>query len=123
MPLILVWNQDPSHISVPGGIPVLAHELGKACVSVDALGLKDASDVLVSFQGGAIRAELEQPPAPLLIVVELLYDKPERTIEVKRLLAEALGSAARMCVGSTRAIEVFVRTFNPQHEAAWFSNG
>ncbi len=125
MPLIHVWNYSPSEDgTAQGRMPKLYYDLGRACMSVTELGIKDATDVLISNHGAAICADPDaKTAAALVLIVDLLYDKPERTIEIKRKLAEAIGRAAHEGVGTRRPIEVFVRTFNPQTEASWFSNG
>ncbi len=125
MPLIHVWNYKPNEdVIFQAGIPRLYHDLGRACMSVPELGIKDATDVLIANNGMTICAEPGAKTAvALLIIVDLLYDRPDRTIEVKRRLAEAIGLAAKEAAGGQRPVEVFIRTFNPENEASWFSNG
>ncbi len=59
MPLIQVWNYNPREdVAAQSGMPQLFyHDLGRACVSVTELGLKDATDVLISNSGLAICAD------------------------------------------------------------------
>lgn len=115
MPLITVWNQAYGHDHA------LGVALREACFSVKALSLEKPEDVVVctgSTDDAGSRA-------PVIIIVELLFDKPERTQEVRKQLAEALGEAARRFYQSeemritNKPIEVFVKRFNPDKDAFW----
>ncbi len=121
MLLVHVWNHSPKlDAKVTGGIPALAHDIGRACVGVEVLGIKNAVNVLVSFRGEAGRAEPSQTPAPLLIVVDMLTDLSDRTLAARRELTETLGRMAKQHVGRTQPVEIIVRPFSPAPEGSWF---
>lgn len=114
MPLITVWNWRPCERS-----PELATALHAACWNLNKLGLTDVSDVSVCFGGDEIHGFIF---SPLIIVVELLFDKPERTPEVRQKLAEELGKRAKEWLRSnytSRPVEVAVKRFNPERDAFW----
>ncbi len=50
----------------------------------------------------------------IIIFVEGLFEKPERTTEVINLLAKKLVNAAETNFPETKVIECFIRTVNPQ---------
>lgn len=53
----------------------------------------------------------------LVIIVDFLFIKPERTLMVRQGLAQAIASAVKKLKGNNnRKIEVFVRRFNPKEE-------
>lgn len=116
MPFITVWNNDPfNHESA-----YLRDGLRRACLGIKELGLTKDEDVTVyivcnphpSYDGG-----------PVIIIVELLFDKPERTLEVRQRLAASLGEAMKAYYrkGSygDREVEVAVKRFNPERDAFW----
>jgi len=121
MPLILAWNYIPSNQHP------LREAMRRACMGVRELGITDPHAILVAAQGHAISADPKmsaEGESPLVILVDLLYDKPERTLAVKRKLAKAIGKAAKKdCAVDMQDVEVFIRTFDPNKEAAWLSKG
>ncbi|MBI5071444.1 hypothetical protein HZB93_00920 [Candidatus Falkowbacteria bacterium] len=97
--------------------------LRDACLSIKELKLS-ASDIVIEIWDVSVNAFVEgEEHAPVVIVVELLFDNPERTIEVRRKLAEALGKAAKgyytMIDGSSWPVEVAVKRFSPEKDAFW----
>lgn len=120
MPLVTVWN---SQLGASRGI--LAADLKGAALSLGALGGLGlgSNDVTVCIAGNDFSPSGEDLSHPCVIVVELLFDKPERTEEVRRTLAERLGKAAkeffRNKLGINRVIEVAVKRFNPERDAFW----
>lgn len=54
----------------------------------------------------------------LIIVVDSLFDKPKRTFEVRRRLAEIIASEFKEKVtgNHARKIEVFIKRFNPEQD-------
>ena len=118
MPLIVVYNAqekiDANHVG-------LRNTLRKACVSVKELGLKGRDDITIVFSG--VQPEFCSEGGPLIIVVEILFDKLERTLGVRRKLAKALFEAARNFYYihklPLRPVEVAVKRFNPEKDAFW----
>ena len=70
--------------------------------------------VTVSFDAGRILAD-----STLVIVVEGLFDRPDRTKEVRDRLARMLGEAARLHVRDDWEVEVLVQRFDHRVDAYW----
>lgn len=51
----------------------------------------------------------------IIVFVEGLFDKPERTDEVCNRLAERLGTAAKETFPAAKVVECFVKKFKPTH--------
>lgn len=119
MPIITIWNWDPGHgDNGKRNMSFLAAKLKRACFRFSELGLTDPKDVTVCLGGSALMSSLSDP---LVIIVDLLYEKPERTLEIKRKLAERLGQVCRAYRQRFRlqTVEIFIRTFDPNTEACW----
>lgn len=106
MPLITVsnWRQHERCRSLHDAIRY-------AVLSITELGLSDPNQVTVVF-GGEDRFGDPGDDNKLFIAVEYLFDRQERTFDVRRRLAEAVGIAAKALIG-TRRVEVAVRVFHP----------
>ena len=116
MPLITVWNYPSTWEKSP-----FIQCLKKSAIDIKELNLT-TEDVSVAFAGEQSMDHLDKC---LIIMVELLFDKPERTIEVRRQLAGSLGKAAKIYL-ETRVflgwkVEVAVKRFNPDKDAFWTS--
>lgn len=107
MSLITVWNTGKSD-------GIIRDAIRDACIAIPALGLR-RSDVTVCFV-----PDMDEY-GPIVVVVELLFDKEERTTEVRQLLAETIGGAVkrRSTLGHSRTVEVAVKYFNPERDAFW----
>jgi hypothetical protein len=89
-----------------------------ACVGVKEMGFGGEKDMTVLF-----------PPDMMLywlgseIVVEVtgLFKKPERTVEVRQKLAEAVGEAVATEFPTVGQVEVFIYPFDPQTSGFWSS--
>jgi len=93
----------------------IARAVRKACLKTTLMGKMGVNDVTVNVGGYSLDNE---PTDPVVILVDLLYEKPERTLEFRRKYAEYIGRAAKK-VAETRTFEVFVRTFSPTNDACW----
>lgn len=112
-----MWNWLPKERNVE-----LTEALRAACFGVKELGLKQPIDVTVCF-GGEEMEKILNLYAPLTIIVELLFDKPECTPEVRSRLAAELGGACKrffhLNMFTDRPVQVAVKRFNPEHDAFW----
>ena len=99
MPFIQVWNvPSPPPERFAYWTAIAQAKVAAAAVSVPELKLAN-KDVTVRF--------FHDPPSfsaglgatahvdPITVIVELLFDKPERTLEVRRRFASALLSAVK----------------------------
>jgi hypothetical protein len=93
--------------------------LHKAIVeaSIIQLGLKDENDITVLFPADMMSYGLGRE---IVIEVGGLFEKPERTIQVKQSLAYRLGSAVKKLYPAAK-IECFVQSFNPS-QGFWSSD-
>ena len=117
MPMILIHNWDRRHDATE--VRRCAQELRKACLRFEGLGLTEETDVTVCLGSTALDPD---PKDPLVILVDLLYERPERTLELRQELAAWLGNVCRIALPwgtNDRMVEVFIRVFNPAVEAAW----
>lgn len=116
MPLIEVWNSVRVRADMESlQRSMLKSEFRKACLGIHELGLTNPEQVTVRFPD---LADEPEPEHAIMVVVELLFDKPERTLEVRQKLAAALGTA--VCgsfIGKGRKVEVAVKRFNPDRDA------
>lgn len=117
MPLITVWNNDPYNHTCAS----LRDRLQEACLEVKALGLTTKADITVCFVQNRYNSS---DGGPVIVIVELLFDKPERTLEVRRHLALVLGECIKayykeFSYCSDREVEVAVKRFSPEHDAFW----
>lgn len=124
MPFITVWNwaSGDKFANDPFNVAELRSNLRKACLGISELGLTEDADVTVCLAG----SPEYRGGGPIIVVVELLFDKPERTLEVRQRLASALGESVkayyRRYAGidqRDREVEVAVKRFNPERDAFW----
>lgn len=105
MPVLTVFG-------IPPRIPYMgeAHiAIVKAVVSVKELGLRE-SDVSIFYPKDALGEDWDE----IVVFVEGLFEKPERTEEVKNRLAEVICNAIADQCPNAKVIECFVRSFNPK---------
>lgn len=93
---------------------VLGAKLRCACVAAHVPGVESQDLVTVSFDTGYVLAD-----RTLVIVVEGLFDRPDRTKEVRDRLARMLGEAARSLIRDDWTVEVLVQRFDPTADAYW----
>lgn len=106
MPLIIVYNLWKFDSTID-----IEHALKKAVADIPELNV-DQAQVSVFFP-----RELDVPPgAGTTIIVELLFDKPERTPQVRQRLARNLGRAFKSAVERGRRVKVAVKRFNPEKD-------
>lgn len=107
MPVIKVWclpNIGESRLNV------LHQELVRAVKNVPVLGVTSEKDITCLFPADMMQYGLG---TEIIIEVTGLYEKPERTEEVRRHLARELVDAVRGQFPDTDLIECFVNPFNP----------
>jgi hypothetical protein len=107
MPIIKVWclpKQTEDELNH------LHKSIVEAVVSITELGLKDKNQMTCLFVPDLMSYGLGQE-----IVIEIggLYEKPERTDEVKRRLAESVGKNVKNIYQNAR-VECFVTSFDPK---------
>jgi len=117
--LITIWNwQSTERDKLAQFREALTH----ACREIEILNLRDELDeyqydlITVCYGGPAWS---DHRKAHLTVVVEIMFDKPERTEAVRQQLAEALGRAAKSVVGEHRRVEVAVKRFSPERDGFW----
>lgn len=108
MPVITVWNSGIDRM-VDGWRQGLGSEfiriLKEAVISVPELKDTSKDDIAVFLPSG-----YADPPNLMLVSVDILFDAPERTREVREKLAKRLLHAARTAFSDfPRKIEVVVR--------------
>lgn len=87
-------------------------------LAIPELGLT-RDDVSFSFLSDpSVKSDI----IPIVIVVELLFEKPERTKQVRSELAAMIGRNLILVVDWRRVtdIEVAIKRFNPEKDGFWF---
>jgi len=112
MPLIVIHNiGDDFRLKTTNfvqGLKRTVAEIHELQISMDG--------VTVSFNYGT--ADINDQT--VIVIVELLFDKTERTIEVRQRLAQQIGlyiSEGLKSFGRPRKVEVAVKKFNPDKDA------
>lgn len=118
MPVIQVWCL-PEGISEKDFIN-LFNDIVSAVVEVRELGLKDMHDMTILFPPDRMRYGLGED---IIIEISKLFDKPERTAEVRNRLAGKVGGVIKKYFPDAY-VECFVETFDPQSPKVgfWASN-
>jgi hypothetical protein len=114
MPVIKVW-------CLPDAGEAKLNELHKsivrAVVDVSELGVRDEKDITCLFPSDMMKYGLG---TEIIVEVSGLYEKPERTAEVRQRLAQGLVDAVKEQFPDTEVIKCFVNPFNPsQGFAQW----
>ncbi len=118
MPLITVWNS----VRVAANLEdlersVLRGAIRMVCLGITELGLTKPEDITVRYPD---LGDEPSPEDPIIVVVELLFDKPERTPDVRQRLAMKLFEVVKQFhINRGRAVEVAVKRFNPERDAFW----
>lgn len=115
MPVIKVWclpaNQTEEDLNR------LHKAIVEAVVSVSELGLKSENDMTCLFVPDLMSYGLGEE---VIVEISGLYDKPERTDEVRHKLAESVGRSVKELYLDAR-VECFVSVFNPK-QGFWVSD-
>jgi hypothetical protein len=114
VPVIKVWclpsgqsEEDLKH---------LHQEIVKAVLSVTELGLHDQSDMTCLFPPDLMKYGLGEE---IIIEIGGLFEKPERTQEVRQRLAENVGKAVKDLYPKAK-VECFISSFDPR-QGFWTS--
>ena len=107
MPIVMVWGL-PADTNEQRLQSITAEFIDDFC-GIKELGLS-RDQVTCFFPSDIMMAGLGEE---IIIFVEGLFAKPERTEEVRDRLAEALGTTAQGFFPSAHTIEVLVRPFDP----------
>ncbi|HVV15446.1 MAG TPA: hypothetical protein VHD55_03555 [Candidatus Paceibacterota bacterium] len=90
-----------------------------AAVSIKELGLKDENDFLTVFPVDMMEYGLG---TEIMVQVSELWDKPERTPEVRNRLAQALGKAVKELFPGALVAARIDPPFSPKEHGFWASN-
>jgi hypothetical protein len=112
MPLIRIENY-PKNASGYPNVTGLATALRCACVTAEVPFIKAMEDVTVVAGG----MQLIDADKTLVVLVEGLFDRPERTKEVRDRLANCLARHAKMNLPAEWTVEVLVKRFNPEKDS------
>lgn len=107
MPVIKVWCLPDIGES---RLNVLHQELVRAVKNVPEIGIKTEKDMTCLFPSDMMKYGLG---TEIVIEVTGLYEKPERTEEVRQRLAQEIVDVVRGQFPDTDLIECFVNPFNP----------
>lgn len=115
MPIIKVW-------CLPAGqteenLNRLHKAIVKAVVSVTELGLKNENEMTCLFVPDLMSYGLGDE---VIVEIGSLYDKPERTEDVRNNLAKNVGRSVKNLYPKAR-VECFISTFNPK-QGFWTSD-
>lgn len=117
MPVIKVWclpeNMDEDKLQA------LFWDIVAAVTGIKELGLKDEKDMTILFPTDRMRWGLGED---IIVEIGKLFDKPERTAEVRNRLARNIGEVVKTHCPSAY-VECFIETFNPDDpkNAFWAS--
>jgi len=107
MPIIKVWclpaNQTEENLRA------LHSAIVAAVIEVNELGLKDQNDMTCLFPPDLMKYGLGEE---IIIEVTGLFDRPERTDEVRQRLARNVGEAVHLLYPEAK-VECLVATINP----------
>ncbi len=108
MPALIIYGVPESKTGI---LEELTHALINTVVySVDELKLK-TSDVSVFYPKDLKTKGLGEE---IIIFVDCLTDKPERTEEIRNRLAQAIVETAVKYFPDANLVECFIRPFNPK---------
>ena len=114
---VMVWSLPGGDFHQPEGILKIEAALVVAIVDIHELELTP-DDISFSFPQDPTISQALSNEVPVVIIVELLFDKPERTTEVRQYLARAIAEAFRAAVTWRKVcgVEVAVKRFNPEQD-------
>ena len=101
-------------------IALIESNLSGAIVLIEELQLKEGC-ISYSFP---LDPTIMSDDVPVVIFVECLFDKPERTTEVRKKLAEDIGRMFRSTAEAWRKVGevvVFVKRFDPEKDGFYRS--
>ena len=113
MPHVIIYNLAPSDLQEER-ILKIERAIKKAIVDISELELI-YNDIDYSFlQDPTIISDT----VPVLIIVELLFDKPKRTPEVRQRLAQKIGEAFKLATKwkNLTQLEVAIKRFDPEKD-------
>lgn len=109
MPLIVVYNLSKKEYGAQT-VGLIERTITKAVLDIPPLELTE-DDISFSFPKDPT---VTSAVVPVTIIVELLFDKPKRTYEVRKRLAKNIAYAFKQLPGNDdRTVEVAVKRFNP----------
>lgn len=114
MPVIKVWCLPKGQGEAD--LNRLHQAIVKAVVSVRELGLYGENDMTCLFPPDLMQYGLGEE---IIVEIGTLYEKPERTVEVRQRLARSVGEAVK-AIYPKAMVECFVATINPAQDY-WIS--
>jgi len=112
MPLVRVsGNQLVGSDDKPVHLGMLRYEIKKTIKSMPELGITDDGGITCHFLGNMLEGDSD---GTIIVEVVGLFDKPERTPQVRQALADALVQVVKARVREARLIQCFVSSFNPE---------
>lgn len=117
MPVIKIWCLP--EVGEPK-LNRLHQALVQAVKNIPEIGVTDEKDMTCLFPSDMMKYSLG---TEIIIEVTGLYERPERTIEVRNRLAEELVGAVQGQFPDTDLIECFINPFNPEQGFAQFRKG
>ena len=112
MPLIRIENYPQT---TPGYCNVrdLAKALQSACITTEVPGINSAGQVTVVAGG----SQLLEDDRTLVVIVEGLFDRPDRTKVIRDRLANRLAKHAKINLPPDWKVEILVKRFNPEKDS------
>lgn len=114
MPVIKVWCLPKSE---EAKLNQLHQNIVRAVVGVEELDVRSEKDITCLFPTDMMEYGLG---TEIIVEVTGLYEKPDRTDEVRQRLAERIGQAVQEQFPDTKLIECFVYPFKPS-QGVWTS--
>ena len=111
MPVLKIWN-----LAYPKDVTPLCDSLTNTIISIKELGLKTKDDVTIIFPTVTKFGFKDE----VIVEISGLFEKPERTPEVRKLLAASVGKEIKNFFPEAR-VECFIQMFNPEN-GFWVSN-
>jgi hypothetical protein len=108
MPVIKVWCLPPNQSEEQ--LNELHNSIVDAVIGIKELGLKSEKDLTNLFVPDLMRYGLG---TEIIVEIDGLFVKPERTAEIRNRLAKAVGRAVERLYPKAEKIECFVRPFDP----------
>ena len=113
MPVIKVWCLPDDQTE--DDLRKLHKNIVAGVVSIPELGLKNETQMTCLFPPDMMQYGLG---SEVIVEVTGLFDKPERTPEVRNLLAKSIGERVKTLYPKAM-VEVFVYPFNPAVNGFW----
>ena len=113
MPIIKIWCLPGSQTE--DDLRHLHKEIVEAVVSIPELGLKDETQMVCLFPPDMMKYGLG---SEVIVEVSGLFEKPERTPEVRNRLAQNIGEKVK-AIYQKAMVEVLVHPFNPVINGFW----